>query len=459
MNSVLIRRKINLKKNKKNRISIVGTGYVGLCTAVGFALKGYRVITSTHQLEKVMLINDGIPPFYEPRLSDTLKEVVEKGLLECVLDLEMAILNTDISFIATGTPSRPDGSINLKFIKKSSKEIGLALKKKKSYHLIVVKSTVTPGTTQNIIKSIIEEYSGKECGKGFGLCMNPEFLREGSALADTLNPDRIIIGEYDKKSGDILESLYQEFYENKELPTIRTNLVTAELVKYASNAFLATKLSFVNQIANICERIKGADVKIVAKGMGLDKRIGPLYINPGLGYGGSCLPKDVKALISFSRSLNYVPNLIMAVEEVNEKQPYQAIELAEKALKELKGKRIAVLGLAFKPNTDDIREAVSLKIIKCLLKEKSRVVVYDPVAMEKARKIFGETINYASSAVDCIKKADCCIIVTEWEEFKGLTPEDFVNNMRQAVLIDGRRIYNPKEYSNRLRYFAIGLGK
>ncbi|MDI6811870.1 MAG: nucleotide sugar dehydrogenase, partial [archaeon] len=269
----------------------------------------------------------GIPPFHEPGLKESLQKAVKDGHLRCVLDREEAILNTDITFIAVGTPSKPNGSIDLQYIRKSANEIGEALKKKKAYHLVVVKSTVVPGTTENVIKPAIENRSNKQCGTNIGLCMNPEFLREGSALHDTLHLDRIIIGEYDKKSGDVLEALYQEFCGEEMPPLIRTNIPTAELIKYANNAFLATKISFINQIANICEKIPGADVTTVAKGIGLDKRIGPLFLNAGLGYGGSCLPKDVKALIAFSKGLGYNPALLNAAEEVNKVQPYKAIEL------------------------------------------------------------------------------------------------------------------------------------
>jgi len=440
------------------RISIVGTGYVGLSTAVAFAKKGYHVIASTHNPKKVAMINGGVAPFYEPELREVLKEVVGKKALKCTLNTEEAILNSDVSFITVGTPSKPDGSIDLQYIKNSAYEIGEALRKKEIYHLIVVKSTVLPGTTEKIVKPIIERLSGKSCGSEFGLCMNPEFLREGSALHDTLHPDRVVIGEYDKKSGDVLESLYRDFYGEKIPPIIRTNLATAELIKYASNAFLATKISFINFIANLCQKIPGADVKTVAEGMGLDKRIGPLFLNAGLGYGGSCFPKDVKALIHYSKSLGCDPSLLEAVEKINELQPYKAIELCKNFLGALKGKKIAILGLAFKPNTDDMREARSIPIINQLLKEGAKITAYDPVAIENAKSIFKNKIAYASSAIECIKGADCCILVTEWEEFKKLKPQDFIENMKQPVLIDGRRIYNPEEFSEKLKFAAIGLG-
>jgi len=344
-------------------ISIVGTGYVGLCTAVGFASRGYKVVASTHDPEKAELINKGVPPFFEYGLEEILQKVVKKGYLKCVLDREEAVLDTGITIISVSTPSQPDGSIDLRFIESSAREIGGALNKKDAYHLVVVKSTVVPGTTENMVKPSIEKSSGKRCGVDFGLCMNPEFLREGSALYDTLHPDRVIIGEHDEKSGDILESVYRDFLGEEMLLMIRTNLPTAELIKYANNAFLATKISFINTIANICEKIPGADVTVIAQGVGLDKRISPLFLRAGLGYGGSCFPKDVKALIAVSKSLGYSPVLFNAVEDVNNIQPYHAVRLAEKLMGDLAGKRVAVLGLAFKPDTDDMREAVSVKVI------------------------------------------------------------------------------------------------
>lgn len=441
------------------RISVVGTGYVGLCTAVGFASKGYKAITSTHDPKKADLINKGIPPFFEPSLEELLKKAVSEGYLRCVLGREEAIINTDISFVAVDTPSQSDGSINLQRIQESAHEIGEAINKKDTYHLVVVKSTVVPSTTQNIVKPILEKSSNKRCGTDFGLCMSPEFLREGAAVHDTLHPDRIIIGEHDKTSGDTLQKLYQEFYSEELPPIIRTNLPTAELIKYTNNAFLATRVSLINQIANICEKIPGADITTVAKGIGLDQRIGRLFLNAGLGYGGSCFPKDVKALVALSKDLGYNPALLNAVEEVNKTQPHKAVELAKKLVGDLRGKRIAILGLAFKPNTDDLREAISIKVINSLLEEGAKPVTYDPAAMANAKKILGNRVEYAPSAIECIKGADCCIIATEWDEFKQLKPGDFVRNMRTPAVVDGRRIYDPEEYSRKLKFAAVGLGK
>ncbi|MGD0644146.1 MAG: UDP-glucose/GDP-mannose dehydrogenase family protein [Candidatus Bathyarchaeia archaeon] len=445
---------------EKPDISVLGIGYVGLCTAVGFASKGYNVIASTHDAEKAAKINKGIPPFHEPNLQNLLEKIVQNGYLKCLIDqTEKAILETDLTFNAVGTPSRPDGSIDLQFIETSSRDMGKALHNKSTYHVVVIKSTVVPGTTQDLVKPILEKESRKKCGQDFGLCMSPEFLRQGSAFEDTIHTDRIVIGEYDQKSGDTLEDLYKDFYAKNTPPTIRTTLSTAELIKYASNSLLATKISFINTIANICEKIPGADVKTVATAMGLDKRIGPLFLNAGLGYGGSCFPKDVKALMAYSKNLGYPLKLLDAVEGVNKTQPLKAIQFCKEQLGNLSGKRIAILGLAFKADTDDMREARAIPIINQLTKEGALVSAYDPVAIPIAKTIFKNKIQYASSAISCLKNADCCIIVTEWNEFKKLAPDDFIKNMKQPILIDGRRIYNPETFKTKMQFTALGLGK
>ncbi len=446
--------------DKQPKISVIGVGYVGLCTAVGLASKGYRVLACDIDAEKIAKINQGVPPFFEPGLQEKLTESTKKGNLEGLVNqTNQAIAETDFTYVAVGTPSKPDGSIDLKYIESAATNIGKALKQKSSYHITIIKSTVVPGTTQNVVKPILERESGKKCGADFGLCMNPEFLRQGSAFADTLNADRVVIGSHDKRAGDQLEALYKDFYSTRAPPIIRTTLSTAELIKYASNAMLATKISFINTIANICEKIPGADVKVVAAAMGLDKRIGPLFLDAGLGYGGSCFPKDVKALIACSKAFGYTPELLDSTENVNKKQPLKAVEFCKQQLGNLEGKQIAILGLAFKPDTDDMREARVIPIINQLIAEGASVTAYDPIAASVAKGIFKDTIQYADSAVDCLKEADCCILVTEWPEFKKLTPQDFTTNMKQPILIDGRRIYNPEEFSKKLKFTAIGLGQ
>lgn len=441
------------------KISIIGVGYVGLCTAVGLASKGYCVVACDIDAEKISKINQGIPPFFEPGLQEKLSQSIQNGCLKgYVNEVDRAVGGSDFTYVAVGTPSKDDGSIDLKYIKSAAVDIGRALKQKNGYHVTIIKSTVVPGTTLDVVKPILEQESGKVCGKDFGLCMNPEFLRQGSAFADTLNADRVVIGSYDQQAGDKLEELYQDFYSGHVPPIIRTGLSTAELIKYASNAMLATKISFINTIANICEKIPGADVKDVALAMGLDKRIGPLFLDAGLGYGGSCFPKDVKALIACSRVSGYVPELLDSVEHVNWNQPLKAVTFAKQMIGSLRGKSVAVLGLAFKPDTDDMREARVVPIINALHTEGAYVTAYDPVATDTAKVIFKDTIQYAASAKECLKDADCAIIVTEWPEFKALTPQDFVSLMRQPVLIDGRRIYNPQDFMRKLRFAAIGLG-
>lgn len=433
----------------RQNISVIGMGYVGLCTAVGFANKS----------KKIDLINNGTAPFYEPELENLMKKTTKNGHLKGVLDLEEAIMTTDITFITVGTPSKSDGSIDLKQIQDSATEIGEALYKKSEYHLFIVKSTVLPGTTENVVKPTLEKESNKQCGADFGLCVNPEFLREGSAIYDTLHPDRLVIGEYDQKSGDTLEKIYKKIYENNKIPLLRTNIPTAELIKYANNAFLATKISYINTIANICEKIPGTDVTEVANGIGLDNRINKRFLRAGLGYGGSCFPKDLKALITFAKQKNYEPIMLETVQKVNDYQITHTIELVKNELLELKNKKIAILGLSFKPDTDDMREAKSIQIINMLLEEGANVSAYDPVAFPNAKAIFKQRISYATSALNCLKDADCAIIVTEWKEFKDLNPEDFTTSMKQPIVVDGRKIYNPETFTKKLEYKAIGFGQ
>ncbi len=439
------------------KISILGTGYVGLCTAVCFADKGYHVLASTYNEKNIKLINNGIPPFYEPQLEEMLKRVVQTGKLEAIYGREKAVLESDISFLTVGTPSKEDGSIDLKFIKTSTQEVGEALKQKRNYHLIVIKSTVVPGTTRKIVKPLLEKHSRRKIGTDFGLAMSPEFLRQGRSIYDTLNPDRIIIGEYDEKTGNTLVKLYKEFYEEKVPPILRMSLASAEMIKYANNAFLATKISFINEIANICEKIDNSNVDLIAKGIGLDDRINPRFLKAGPGWGGSCFPKDVKALITFSERLEINPMILNAVIEVNKKQAEQVVSMARQELDELKSKTIAILGLSFKPNTSDTRESPAFKIIDHLLRNKVKIKVYDPQALENTRKHYQEKVVYSKNAIECITDADCCILVTDWNEFQKILPKTFKDKMKTPILIDTRRVYNSIEYSKSIQYKAVGM--
>jgi UDPglucose 6-dehydrogenase len=419
---------------KKKKISIIGLGYVGLITSLEFASRGHKVTGVDVFKEKVEKINSGTPPFYETGMDQLLIRVLKRKLFVATTNLEKAINESEITFICVGTPSQKDGSIDLKFVFQASKDIGIALKSKKDFHVVVVKSTVVPGTTEKVGK-LIEEYSGKKVDQDFGICMNPEFLREGHALEDVKYPSRIVLGASCKKSVEILKSLYHGY----NVPILTTNLKTAEMIKYAANAFLATKVSFINEVGNLCKAM-GIDVYEVAKGIGLDPRISNKFMRAGCGFGGSCFPKDVKALVAKANELGYKANLLESVLLVNETQPLKLVELVEKKLQTLEEKKISILGLAFKPGTDDMREAPSIKIINTLLKKGCKIKAYDPKAMGTAYSIFKEQIAYCRNINEAIEDCDAILIVTEWPEFLEIE-----NKLKGKLVFDGRRVINPKK--------------
>ena len=439
-------------------VSIIGSGYVGLCTGVCLANRGYNVILSDIDEKKVDLINRGVPPLYDPKLEAMLRHVRDSGNLKAVNRNEEAVLNSDLTFICVGTPSRPSGKIDLGYVKNAAREIGEILARKKSYHLVVVKSTVVPGTTEKLVKPAVEKASGGKAGSDFGLAMNPEFLREGNSIRDTLEPNRVIIGEYDEKSGDILKHFYEDFYEGKNPIILRMNLSSAEMVNYANNAFSAMKISFIDELAGICEKIEGMNIDLIAKGIWLDGRASPKFLEASPGCGGSCFPKDVRALITFSDEVKCKTRLLKAVVELNGMQADHVVSIMEEELNKLEDKTIAALGLSFKPETDDIRESPAMRIIDNLLSRKARVKVYDPRAMENTRGVYGGRIGYARNAVECITGADCCVLVTHWKEFLNLSPETYAIRMKTPVLIDTRRLYDAEKYRKILRYRAIGIG-
>lgn len=426
-------------------ISVVGAGYVGLITAAGFAEKGHRVACVDVVRSKVEAINGKRSPIYEEGLEEILERHVGVNL-SASMDLRRTVAGSEVTFICVGTPSLENGSIELSYVKESARQVGLALKEKKGFHIVVVKSTVIPGTTDLVIRPILEKASGMKAGAGFGLAMNPEFLREGVALSDFRNPDRIVLGFSDSKTLDVLEKLYSGF--NSTL--VKTDVKTAEMIKYASNAFLATKISFINEIGNVCKKL-GIDIYGVAEGMGLDRRISPHFLRAGLGFGGSCFPKDVKSLAYLSRRLGVKPNMLKAVLDVNESQPARFIELVKRKAGPLRGKRVAVLGLAFKGDTDDVRESPAVKVVRGLLKEKAVVVAYDPQAIVNARAVLGEQIEYATSSLECLKDADLALIVTEWGEFRNL---DF-SGMRHKIVVDGKRMLDSANLGKGVDYEGI----
>jgi len=439
-----------------NSISIIGAGYIGLCTGVCLAHKDYPVIISEIDEEKINLINMGGAPFFEPKLEEMLRRVIEKNKLKAVNDTVKAVLDTEMTFICVGTPSQSNGKIDLTFVENAAIDIGEALSKKESYHLVIVKSTVLPGTTEQVVKSALEKTSKKQTGNEFGLVMNPEFLREGNAIFDTMNPDRIIIGEYDKKSGDCLEDFYRNFHKQVP-PIVRMNLNTAELVKYSNNSFLAMKISFINEIANICEKIHNTNIDLISKSIGLDERIASKFLEAGPGWGGSCFPKDLKALITFSNSVKHDPILLKAITELNDNQAAHVASIVMEELNTIEDKNIAILGLAFKPNTDDVRESPAFKIMNNLLSQKAKLTVYDPKAMKNTKKNYGDRIRYAENAIECITDADCCILITHWSEFLDLEPETFKTWMKVPIVIDTRRLYDAEHYRKKIKYRAIGI--
>ena len=437
-----------------NGISVIGCGFVGLSLAAVIASKDFDVIAADIDENKVNQIKNRNAPFFEPNLKNLLDKTVNQNLL-ITTDLENVINKTDLTFVTVGTPSNPDGSSNLSYLESAVKTIAKSLRKKERFHSVVIKSTVIPTTTNSIIKPILEKESEKKVGVDIGLSMNPEFLREGSSVYDTEHPHLIVIGTNENKSAEILESFYKDLYE-KDLPeVIKTNIETAELIKYANNAFLATKISFINTIANICQKIPGTEVNTIASAIGKDPRIGSPFLRAGPGYGGSCFPKDLNALINFSRKIGYDPLLINATQEVNKLQATKVVELVKQSIGDLKGKTIAVLGLAFKKDTDDIRESVSIRVIDYLINEGAIIFVHDPMAIENTKKIFGSKIAYCDNIEDCLENSDCCLVMTDWDDYKKLDQNSF-KNMKDQVIVDARLILDKTKFNSDVKFVAIG---
>jgi UDPglucose 6-dehydrogenase len=429
------------------KVVVIGAGYVGLTIAC-FAEFGHNITLVGRDKNKISMINAGKPPIYEPGLGEILMRGIKAKKIKAVDDYG-AINNSDIVFICVGTPSNEDGSIDLSQIKTCSAQIAEQLKHMEKFIVVVVKSTVVPQTTINIVKPILENVSGKKCGADFGLAMNPEFLKEGDAVEDFIHPDKIVLGVTDDRSYEILEKLYDCL--DKNIPRIKTDVTTAEMIKYAQNSALASRVSFINEIANICEKFS-VDVKTVAYAIGLDNRIGPKFLRAGPGFGGSCFPKDVKAFLAAAKNAGEDPLMLKAILNVNASRPYRMVEMAEKAVGNLGGKNIAVLGLAFKNNTDDIRESPAITVVKELLKKGANVRVYDPQAMDNARKVFGSTITYENSKEECVKDADICMILTEWDEFKSLDL-----SLVKCPIIDARRMVDPEDAKKHgIPYMGVG---
>ena len=427
-------------------ITFIGHGYVGLVTAAVFADLGNTVWVIGHTPKKIEDLNKGITPFYEPGLTEMVKKNIDAKRLMFTMDYEKSIPSSEIVFIAVGTPPHKTGDAQLSTVFEVAEKVAKNLE---GYTVVAVKSTVPPGTCKKVSQLIDSE---KPKAAEFNIASCPEFLREGSAISDTLKPDRVVIGTQDEKPKKILMELHKPL----DCQFALTNLETAELIKYASNSFLATKISFANAIAKLSELL-GADGLKVLEGMGYDKRIGKEFLSPGSGYGGSCFPKDVKALIAISKDYDYSFSILEDVERVNEQAKRDIVRKVRNILGDLRGKRIGVLGLSFKPDTDDMRDAPSIDIIELIKKDGGKIVAFDPQAMEKAREII-KGIDFASDVYDLAKDLDTLIIVTEWNDFKEIDFKKIKKLMKNPVIIDGRNIYNPEQLRN-LGFTYLGVGR
>lgn len=414
-------------------LCIIGTGYVGLVTGVCFADLGHNVVCIDNNEEKYNKLVSGVVPIYEPGLQDLMNKNVNEGRLRFSMDIQEGVENSQVIFICVNTPPKADGQADLTYVEKVAREVASYMQ---SYKVIVDKSTVPVNTGEKVAETIMRY---NKHGVDFDIVSNPEFLREGSAVEDTMKTDRIVIGVANKRA----EKIMREVFAPINAPVIVTDIKSAELIKHASNSFLAMKISFINAIANICE-LSGANVEEVAMGMGLDKRIGRSFLNAGIGYGGSCFPKDVSAFIKISDALGYDFHLLKEVEQINAAQVSAFIKKIEETLWVVKDKKIGILGLAFKPNTDDMRNAPSIKVIEALKEEGAQITAYDPQAIENTKKFFSD-ITYASDPYGVAKDAEALIIVTEWDEFKQLDMEKIRGLMVHPIIIDGRNLYNPED--------------
>lgn len=430
------------------KITMIGTGYVGLVTGTCLAGLGNDVICVDIDENKINKLNDGIIPIYEPGLKDLIETNIKEKRISFTTNIQYGIKESDVIFIAVGTPSDDKGNADLSFVCDVAKNIGKYMNK---YTVIVDKSTVPVGTS-DIVKKIIKE--NQKIDIEYDLISNPEFLREGEAIKDFMNPDRIVIGYETEKSRKIMEKIYSGI-ERTGKPIMYTDIKSAELIKYASNAMLATRISFMNMLAPLCEKVN-ANIKEVSKGLGLDSRIGPRFLQAGVGYGGSCFPKDIKALIKTLEENKCDTDLLNAVENINEIQKKCIIPKIKSVLGNLKGKTIAIWGLAFKPKTDDMREAPSIKIIGELQKLGANIKAFDPIAENNAKKIL-KNIEYGNNPYNTIKDCDALVIVTEWDEFRQLDLELVKSLLKTPIIIDGRNIYDPKEMETYgFKYISIG---
>ncbi len=433
-----------LGENKMN-IAVIGTGYVGLVSGVCFSEIGNQVICVDNNQAKVEMLNEGHVPIYEPGLKELMVSNMQAGKLSFTSNIAEAINQSDIIFIAVGTPSLPSGEANLSYVEQVAVEIGSHIE---SYKIVVTKSTVPVGTNDRV-RELIRSITSQP----FDVASVPEFLREGSAVKDTLNPDRIVIGTNSDRAIKTLKKLHRPLTENLVITDIRS----AEMIKYASNAFLATKISFINEISNICEKV-GADVTRVAEGMGYDKRIGSSFLKAGIGYGGSCFPKDTQALIQIAGMVDYDFRLLKSVVQVNQDQRFHVIHKLEEALGSLTGKTIAIWGLAFKPDTDDVRDAPAIDIIQHLSDAGAVIKAYDPIATANFRKeVDAASISWEENPLHAAEGADALCVLTEWKEFAHIDLAELAEVMKDPIMIDGRNLYSAEQIqASNLQYYSVG---
>ena len=434
-------------------IAIVGTGYVGLVSGTCFSEMGINVTCVDIDEQKIAKLQNGIVPIYEPGLEDMVLRNVKAGRLKFTTDIRTCLDEAEVVFSAVGTPPDEDGSADLHYVLDVARTVG---KNIKNYLVFVTKSTVPVGTAKKVKAAIAEEIAKRGADVEFDVASNPEFLKEGAAIDDFMSPDRVVVGVESERAKEIMTRLYRPFFLKSDR-MLFTDIPSAEMIKYAANSMLATRISFMNDIANLCERV-GADVSMVRKGIGSDSRIGAKFLYPGCGYGGSCFPKDVKALIKTAEKNGYEMHVLKAVEEVNERQKRILFDKLEKHFGgDLKGKKIAMWGLSFKPETDDMREAPALVLIDLLLKSGCEVKVYDPIAMEECKRRIGETVTYCADKYEAAIDADALLMVTEWKEFRVPSWDVLKKTMRGNVVIDGRNIYDRKELEGKgFIYYRIG---
>jgi len=428
------------------RVGIVGMGYAGIATGIALARNGHRVLFADIDSGKVDAVEAGRAPMYEAGLEAAIRSLRRRGVLRATEETGQAVRGSDFVFLCVGTPSREDGSLNTGHLDDAAAAVGETLSNRK-WTVIVVKSTVLPGTTEARVIPLLEKRSGLRAGQ-FGVCVNPEFLREGRALEDSMRPTHVVLGELDRRSGTKLLQLL-----SPNCPTLRTSIRVAEAVKYATNAFLATKVTFANELANLATRL-GLDVDEVLRGMTLDPRISPLHLQPGPGFGGSCLPKDLRALVSFSQNMGYEPQLWRAVLAVNDRQHLEVVRLLEEEVGDLSGKRIALLGLAFKAGTDDVRQSKALVIASDLMSRGAKVVGYDPVAGDNFAQAL-DGVSVVGSATEALRHADGCLIQADWPEFRRLGAKEF-GSMARPVVVDARRTWPPSRIPTGVVYRRIG---